>query len=227
MMRHHELALGALLLGTVLVGGSGCFGTASTAPRLYTLAPLAELQAEADRPDAGQGAAIGLGPVTMPGYLDRIQIVTRRGRDEIELGEFDVWSDPLKDGTTRVLGENLAALLRENRISFLPRRASQPVKYSIAVDVARFEGVGGGDVALEARWRIVSADGEELTVRRSTFSEATGAPGYGPLVAAMSRALGALSRDIATAVNDLSRQAAATRADRTSPADQPPASPSR
>jgi hypothetical protein len=141
----------------------------------------------------------------MPGYLDRIQIVTRRGRDEIELGEFDLWSDPLKDGATRVLGQNLAALLRENRVAVLPRRSSEPVKYAVAVDVARFEGVGGGDVALEARWRITGGDGTELTVRRSTFSEATGAPGYGALVAAMSRALGALSRDIATAIGGLPR----------------------
>lgn len=204
-MRHHELALGALLLGTVLGCGSGCFGGASAPARFYTLTPLAALQNGADPVDAGRGAAIGLGPVTMPGYLDRIQIVTRRGRDEIELGEFDLWSDPLKDGATRVLGENLAALLRENRVSVLPRRSSQPVKYTVAVDVARFEGVGGGDVALEARWRIVGGDGKELTVRRSTFSETTGAPGYGALVAAMSRALGALSRDIATAINDLPR----------------------
>jgi hypothetical protein len=50
----------------------------------------------------------------------------------------------------------------------------------------------------------VGGDGKELTVRHSTFSE-TGAPSYGALVAAMSRALGALSRDIATAISDLPR----------------------
>ena len=204
-MRRHELALGALILGTVLVCGSGCLAGASAPARFYTLAPLASLQTEADPVGAGRGAAIVLGPVTMPGYLDRIQIVTRRGPDQIEIGEFDLWSDPLRDGTTRVLGENLSALLRENRVSVLPRRGSQPVKYTVAVDVARFEGVGGGDVALEAHWRIVGGDGKELTVRRSTFSEATRAPGYGALVAAMSRALGALSRDIATAISDLPR----------------------
>jgi hypothetical protein len=204
MMRRHELALGAMVLGLVL-GCSGCLGGASAPARFYTLAPLAALHTEADPVGAGRGAAIVLGPVTLPGYLDRIQIVTRRGRDEIEIGEFALWSDPLKDGTTRVLGENLAALLRENRVSVLPRRGSEPVKYTVAVDVARFEGVGGGDVALEASWRIAGGDGKELTVRRSTFSETTGAPGYGPLVAAMSRALGALSRDIATAINDLPR----------------------
>ena len=204
-MRHHELVLGALVLGAVLVGGNGCLGGASASARYYTLAPLAALQNGADSVGAGQGAVIVLGPVTMPGYLDRIQIVTRRGRDEIELGEFDLWSDPLKDGASRVLGENLAALLREHRVAVLPRRATQPVTYTVAVDVARFEGFGGGDVALEARWRIVGGDGKELTVRRSTFSEATGAPGYGALVAAMSRALGALSRDIAIAIGDLPR----------------------
>ena len=194
----------ALILAIVLCCASGCLGGGSAPVRLYTLTPLAALQAGTDA--AGpEGTAIVLRPVTMPGYLDRIQIVTRRGHDEIALGEFDRWSDPLKEGATRVLGENLAGLLREDRIAVLPHRGSQPVKYTVAVDVARFEGNGGGDVALEARWRIAGADGRELTVRRSTFSEATGGPGYGPLVAAMSRALGALSRDIATAIGDLPR----------------------
>lgn len=201
-MRHRVRTLAALVLGTAL-GGSGCLGTSAPA-RLYTLAPLAAVHTE-PRPNgsAGNGAAILVGPVTMPGYLDRIQIVTRRGRDEIELGEFDLWSDPLKDGAMRVIGENLSGLLRNHHIAVLPRRASRPVKYTVAVDVARFEGVRGGDVALEARWRIVGGDGTELVVRRSTFAETTGAPGYGPLVAAMSRALGALSRDIATAIGEL------------------------
>ena len=204
-MRHRELALRALVLGIVLGCGSGCLGGVSAPNRFYTLAPLAALQNGADPVGAGRGASIVLGPVTIPGYLDRIQIVTRRGSEEIELGEFDRWSDPLKDGTTRILGENLAALLRENRVSVLPRRGSEPVKYSVAVDVARFEGIGGGQVALDARWRIVDGDGKDLAVRRSTFSETTGAPGYGAVVAAMSRALGALSRDIATAITDLPR----------------------
>ena len=59
------------------------------------------------------------------------------------------------------------------------------------------------DVTLEARWRILGGDGKELALRRSTVTEVVGAPGYGAMVAAMSRALGALSRDIATAIRDL------------------------
>ena len=202
-MRTRDLRLGALLLGAVLVWGGGCLGGASAPARFYTLGPLAAPQTEANPVAAGRGPAIGVGPVTLPGYLDRRQIVTRRGPDEIELAEFDLWSEPLKDGTARVLGENLATLLRTDRVALFPWRGSQPMQYQVAVDVARFEGAVGGDVTLEARWRILGRDGKELTLRRSTFTEAVGAPGYGALVAAMSRALGALSRDIATTIRDL------------------------
>ena len=146
-----------------------------------------------------------IAPLRLGEYLNRRQIVTRRGRDEIELGEFDLWSEPLKDGAARVLGENLAILLRTDRVALLPWRGSHPVRYQVAVDVARFEGAAGADVTLEARWRILGGDGKELALRRSTVTEGVGAPGYGDMVAAMSRALGALSRDIATAIRDLPR----------------------
>jgi uncharacterized protein len=202
-MRTHDRCLRALLLGVILVWGGGCLGGVSAPTRFYTLVPMAGPPTEAIPISAERGPAIGVGPVTLPGYLDRREIVTRRGRDEIELGEFDHWSEQLKDGATRVLGENLAILLRTDRVVLLSRRGSHPVQYQVAVDVARFEGAVGAAVTLEARWRILGGDGKELALRRSTVTEVVGAPGYGALVAAMSRALGALSRDIATAIRDL------------------------
>ena len=56
---------------------------------------------------------------------------------------------------------------------------------------------------LEARWRILGPDGKELALRRSALTETTGRSGYPALVAAMSRALGALSREIAAVVGTL------------------------
>jgi uncharacterized lipoprotein YmbA len=201
-MRTH-IFLRALLLGAILVWGGGCLGGASGPTRFYTLVPMAGPPPEADPIGAEQGPAIGVGPVTLPGYLDRREIVTRRGRDEIELGEFDLWSEQLRDGAIRVLGEDLAVLLRTDRVALLSWRGSYPVRYQVAVDVARFEGAMGTGVTLEARWRIMDGDGKELVLRRSTITEVVGATGYGALVGAMSRALGALSRDIATAIGGL------------------------
>jgi len=202
-MRTHDRCLRALLLGVILVWGGGCLGGVSAPTRFYTLVPMAGPPTEAIPISAERGPAIGVGPVTLPGYLDRREIVTRRGRDEIELGEFDHWSEQLKDGATRVLAENLVVLLRTERVVLLSRQGSHPVQYQIAVDVARFEGAVGAAVTLEARWRILGRDGKELALRRSTVTEVAGAQGYGAVVAAMSRALGALSRDIATAIGDL------------------------
>ncbi len=75
----------------------------------------------------------------------------------------------------------------------------------VAVDVSHFEGSAGGDVTLDARWRIMGSDGKELASRRSILREPTGAQGYAPLAAAMSRVLGSLSRDIATTLKELPR----------------------
>jgi uncharacterized lipoprotein YmbA len=204
-MPTHDVVLRALLLGAVLVWGGGCLGGVSAPTRFYTLLPAA-----VPSPGTSPGAvdldpAIGVRPVTLPGYLDRREIVTRRGREEIELAEFDRWSEPLTDGTTRVLAENLAVLLRTDRVILFSGRESRPVRCQIAVELARFEGAVGASVTLEARWRILGGDGKELTLRRSTITEAVDAGGYGPLVAAMSRALGAVSREIATAIGELPR----------------------
>jgi uncharacterized protein len=202
-MHTHCLRLRALLLGAILLWGGGCLGGASAPTRFYTLVPMGAPLTEVTPITAGKGPAIGVGPVMLPGYLDRREIVTRRGRDEIELGEFDLWSEQLKDAATRILGEDLAILLRTDRVALLAWRGSPPMQYQVAVEVARFEGAAGADVTLEARWRILGGNGKELALRRSALTEAVDAPGYGALVAAMSRALGALSREIATAIRDL------------------------
>jgi hypothetical protein len=202
-MPTHDRCLRALLLGTILVWGGGCLGGVSAPTRFYALAPVAQPPTGTDPVASEGGPAIGVRPVTLPGYLDRREIVTRRGRDEIELGEFDLWSEQLGDGATRVLGENLAILLRSDRVVLLSWRGSHRVRYRVAVDMARFEGRAGAEVTLEAVWRLQDGDGKELALRRSTITEAVGAPGYGALVGAMSRALGALSRDIATAIRGL------------------------
>src|SRR5262245_19194049 len=46
---------------------------------------------------AGSGpVSIGVGPVIMPGYLDRTQIVTRSGPDRVKLASFHRWAEPLE-----------------------------------------------------------------------------------------------------------------------------------
>jgi uncharacterized lipoprotein YmbA len=153
-------------------------------------------------PAMAREVAVGVGPVALPGYLDRPQIVTRTGGDEIDLAQFDQWGEPLRSAVPRVLAEDLAARVPTERIMLFPWRGTRTVQYQVTVEILRFEGKPGGEVMLRARWRLLDGSGRELALRATAVAEPTGGPGYGPLVAALSRALAALSGEIASAITE-------------------------
>jgi hypothetical protein len=148
-------------------------------------------------------ATIGVTPVRIPAYVDRPQIVTRKGPDEISLTEFDRWGEPLVDGVPRTIAENLGLLLPNDRVALLPWAGMRAPQYRVVVDVARFDGTLGPGVLLEASWRILGAEGKTLREARFALSEPAAEPAYSALVAAMSRCLGGLSREIAAALKSL------------------------
>ena len=189
-----------LFFAAVAFGLGGCLGGTSAPTKFYTLAPVATpLSGTMAMP----GLSLGIGPVTIPAYLDRPQIVTRQGPEELSLAEFDHWAEPLKVGVPRVLADNLAALLGTDRVSLFPWAKAPAGQVQVVVDLTCFEGALGKEVALSARWRLLGSDGREVVVRQAAITEATGGAGYDVLVVAMSRALGTLSRDVAAAVRDL------------------------
>jgi uncharacterized lipoprotein YmbA len=201
-MRLDLYAVTAFVLSTLPVVMAGCVG--SSAPtRLYVLTPGLDAAVAPLGTRATCSPALGVGPVRLPGLLDRPQIVTRRGADEITQAEFDRWAEPLADTVPRVLAENVAALQKTDRIAVFPWDPAQSVQYQLVVDVMRFDGAVGGDVVLDARWRILAADGKELAVNRSVLTQPTGRAGYQAVVTAMSRALTALSREIAATLETL------------------------
>jgi hypothetical protein len=202
-MRPDRHATAALVLSALLIGVAGCGGSAPS--RYYVLTPAPDAAADPRGAGAAGSPAIGVGPVRLPGLLDRSQIVTRRGGDQIDRAEFDRWAEPLGDTVPRVLAQNLASLLKTDRVAIFPWNAALSVQYQVVVEVMRFDGAVGGDVVLDARWHILAADGKELAVNRSLHTQPTGGAGYPALVTAMSRALAALSREIAGGVQALPR----------------------
>jgi len=137
---------------------------------------------------------VGVGPVSLPAYLDRPQLVIRSAPDRIDVTEFAQWGEPLHGAVMRVVTINLARLLPNSRIVTFPWRNTQAVRYQVVLDIGQMDGPADGSIALDARWRVLDRSGRELAVRVSRLRE----PGTaGTTAAAMSRALGALSRDIA------------------------------
>jgi len=184
-----------VLLLALVVCFSACGGKSATS-QFYVLSPLPQPGLS-----AGEGMTIGVFPVSMPDYLDRPQIVTRVSDNEIKLDEFSRWAEPLKDSFTRALVQNLSTLLNTAKVVRTTRSAGVPMALQVGVEVVQFDGTLGGEVVLIVQWGVFEADGKKLLMgKRSSFKEPTGAATYEALVAAESRAVAALSREIAEAI---------------------------
>ena len=192
------------LTAALAISLAGC-ATLSAQPdpsRFFTLSSLSP-----DEQSTGarvQGISLGIGPVTLPGYLDRQEIVTRIAQNQIRLSEHDRWAEPLDEGVARVLSQNLASLLRAERITSYPWPIDRRPVYHVEIELLRFETDSGQEAHLAARWTLRHM-GKKDTVRyrethltRTAKTRTTAAS-----VAALSEALAGLSREIAEAVETM------------------------
>jgi uncharacterized lipoprotein YmbA len=187
----------AAVLAVALLGALAAGCTLRTVPpKTYLLSAGIPAGAPAPAP-AGRGPVVGVGPVTVPAYLDRPSIVVRAGADEVRLSPDHHWAEPLKDGMARVVAENLAGLVPTEAVVVFPWRSPWTVKYRVAVEVLRFDGPLGGPVVLNARWRLLDGEGKELFLKAVALSEPVADATHRALVAAQSRLLAEMSRDIA------------------------------
>ncbi|RNC64549.1 MAG: membrane integrity-associated transporter subunit PqiC [Desulfuromonadales bacterium] len=172
---------------------AGC----SRSPRVtfYTLSAAAT-------PESSTPAfeSVAIGPVTLPDLLDSPQLVVRTTTNRVDILEMHRWAEPLKSQIPRIIAADLTVLLNQARVSAYPQNAGLDAEYRILVDIQRFEMTAGEGVALDALWSV-RRTGEDATKNgRSVVSEPAGAAGYDALVAAQSRALAVLSRDLAQAL---------------------------
>jgi uncharacterized lipoprotein YmbA len=175
------------------------FGCARSRPsKFYLLHPLQEAAIEKQ---SAHPLSIGVGPVNLPDYLDRQQIVIRINPGEVRLAEFERWAEPLKENFSRVLGENLSQLLTTDRIAIFPWTGAPHIDYRVIVEVLRFDGAPGNAVQLSARWSVIEEEGKKTLIeKKSEITIPAEGQEFGGLVAAQSKAVAALSQEIAAAV---------------------------
>jgi uncharacterized lipoprotein YmbA len=180
-------------------------GTTSTT-RFYVLSSLYSTEAQVQPVAKLAGLNIAVGPIRLPEHLDRPQIVTRGNQNEIQVVDFAQWGESLRNNFTRVLAENLSVLLATENIAMFPFLKTMPVDYQITADVIRFDGNPGEDARLRVRWAIFDRGGKNLSYRASSaYSEPTRSDEIPELIAAKSRSLVVLSREIAKAITALSQ----------------------
>jgi uncharacterized lipoprotein YmbA len=184
------------------------WGCASKPPNYYVLHSLQSEVPDVKMVRAGNDLSVGVGPITIPEYLDRPQMATRSTPDSLQFAEFDKWAEPLAKNLTRVIAENLAILLATDHVGIFPWLHSTQFQYQVTVDITQFERTPDGKVTLAARWNVLGDHGDSmLQTEMSRFSIPIDSTGYDAIASAESRAVEALSREIATALKSLPREA--------------------
>lgn len=177
---------------------------ASKPSQFYVLDAMSPTELSRDSITIGSGLSIGLEPVNMPEYLDRPEIISRGSGNQLELGEFDRWAEPLDRNVERVVSRNLSVLLNTDRVFVLPVRRRLDLRYRVVIDVLRFNLVKEGETLLEVRWAILDGETEdELMIATSSHGTQVAVQNYDSVVSSMNENLAELSREIATAISSL------------------------
>ena len=195
------------VIGFGLMFLAACVTGTSAPSRFYVLSPLAATEAGPQLAPGERCLAIGIGPVELPAYLDRPEIVSRLSSNELKLADFDRWAEPLGENFTRVLAENIANLICTEPITIFPWKSYTLVDYQIVIEIIQMDGELGGDTSMAVRWAILEGESKDiLWTKRSNYSESAGGSGYEAFVAAQSRMVDAFSREIAETIKALPRK---------------------
>jgi uncharacterized protein len=143
--------------------------------------------------------SIAIGAVTVPDVIDRPQFVTRTGANELTINEFARWGEPLRAEIPRVIAGELSRELDGAFVSIYPQSSGGNADIRLQLDVRRFDSALGEAATVEVVWTLRPLKGAAVN-GRSLAREATAGAGYDALVAAHSRALASVSKDIAAAV---------------------------
>jgi uncharacterized lipoprotein YmbA len=185
------------------------FVSCSTTPavRYYTLNPFSEVQPDVSQAVSGDTLAIGVGPVELPKFLDRPQIVTRISQHRVEVSEFHRWAGSFSEDFLRVLAKNISMLLPADRVAAYPWTDRFSPTYRIPLTVEQFDGRLGDHVVLNVTWSVWhQEDTNEPVIKHTLIREPISHVDYDALVSAQSRAIGMLSRAIVDEIERVSHR---------------------
>jgi uncharacterized lipoprotein YmbA len=166
--------------------------------KFYTLQPVEQSPLGKSLP---RDVALAVGPVGIPADMDRDEIVTRGAGNEVSFSEYHRWAGPLQQSIASVIAQNIATLLATERVTPFTRENIFQPTHRVVINTNRYDSQLAGEFLLNATWSIKDLKAKKLLlIRNSIIRESPESATYEGLVAAQSKALAALSREIAAAL---------------------------
>ncbi|MGZ5000999.1 MAG: PqiC family protein [Methylomonas sp.] len=169
------------------------------------------LSAEGDQADKQQalpvnkGLVVGLGPIHLPEYLDRPQIVVETSKNQFRLDEHHRWAERLDQNMGRVLAQLLAGQAGVEQVVRFPWAQKQAMDYQVSIDVLQLHQGADGVSRLQAQWQIKNQDRPPFSRRFDCSVPAKDEADA--IVKAQSQCLGRLGMEIVTGLRQLTSEA--------------------
>jgi uncharacterized lipoprotein YmbA len=190
----------ALLCAAITIALAGCASTPQT--EFYTLAdfPLPAAAAPLGEPPL----TVGVGPVKLPAYIDRPEIVLRVSDYKVDLLTFDNWAAPLDQRFPEALISDMQLQMPFARVIAYPPRLPTPADVQIEISVERFDVDASGTAVLIANWWLRGPQARPLPYAGKAEVSANAAENtMAGRVAALSEAVAKLGRKLVGAVLDV------------------------
>ena len=137
----------------------------------------------------GSSLSLGVGPISLPSYIDRSELVFQSGPNEFQIPPNVSWAGSLQENIAAVLARDLQAELGAKEILTYPWPAGRSPRRRVVLEVRQFHGISGSEAILETGWRIEDASSQTIYRGSGAFREPIEGDGYGAVVAAESRLL--------------------------------------
>jgi len=162
---------------------------------LHLLEPLVP-----DRPLTASRPAVAVKRPTLPGYLDRSQLITRAS-GQLMMSPLDLWAEPLDTSLAQVMASNLSRLTGSLKIQPVENFTTLDYTQVLELKIAQFDPDAAGTLILKGTWTLQPVTGSAASAH---FFRIT-IPGSPPAetspmaqrVPAMNQALERLARQIA------------------------------
>lgn len=192
----------------VTFGGCSALAPRADPSSYYILGAVPEADFASDKNSAGSKAqfSVGLGPIELPGYLDRQQIATRTSTNRLSYSENDRWAAPLSESFGRVLAQNIAHLVNPARVIQFPWQIHDAPDYQVKIEVLQFEANSNQEAWLTANWSVIDRNKKLLVGQKSQVKRRAGSLSTEDFVKALSETVGELSREIVKTLQTFEKQ---------------------
>ena len=149
-----------------------------------------------------EGPMIGLGPIRLPEYLDRFQMVVAVSENKYKLIDGHRWAEKLDQNISLALFKTLPSQLGTDRMIRYPWPQRPGVDFQVKIDILELNVDQDGQSQLVAQWSIKSKD-KTILNKRSTFTAQASTTDIDKMVQAQSECLTKLGQEIATNLKPL------------------------